>query len=142
MLLLNPAVECEDGCGIVRHPVVRPGSKVEVGHSQRTLRAASQLQGRMHTIDAKYLKMQLTKKIDLFSITNDYVGIYFTIKVTKLVVDLQTCMYNHVFSTLASSSTSTINNNTHNIILTILHRKNTTKIQQPHWLRKCTATMA
>ena len=37
-------------------------------------------------------------------------------------------MYNHVFSTLASSSTSTINNNTHKIIITIVRRKNTTKI--------------
>ena len=49
MLLLNPAVECEDGCGIVRHPVVRPGSEMEVGHFERTLRAASQLQGKTHT---------------------------------------------------------------------------------------------
>ena len=52
--------------------MVRPGSEVEVGHSQRMFRATSQLQGRMHTIDAKYLEIQLTKNIDLFSITNDF----------------------------------------------------------------------
>ena len=42
----------------------------------------------------------------------------FLVKITNSNV-----MYNHVFSTLASSST--INNNSHNI--TIIHRKNTTK---------------
>ena len=31
------------------------------------------------------------------------------------IASLTDYMYNHVFSTLASSSTSTINNNTHNI---------------------------
>ena len=68
--------------------MVRPGSEVEVGHSKRMLRATSELQGRTHTIDANYLEIQLTKNIDLFSITNDYLGIYFTItiKVRKLVV--------------------------------------------------------
>ena len=90
MLLLNPAVECEDGCGIVR-----PGSEVEVGYSLRMLRsrATSQLQGRMHTIDTKYLEMQLTENIDHFSIQNDYLGIYFTIKVRKLVVDAHIDMH-------------------------------------------------
>ena len=52
--------------------MVRPGSEVEVGHSQRTLKATSQLQGRTHTIGAKYLEIQLTQNIDLFFITNDY----------------------------------------------------------------------
>ena len=56
MLLLNPAVECEDGCGIVRHPVVRPGSEMEVGYFERTLRAASQLQGRTHTNQHKIIR--------------------------------------------------------------------------------------
>ena len=73
--------------------MVRPGSKVEVGHSQRMFRATSQLQGRTHTIDEKYLDIELTKNIDLFSITNDYLGIYFTIKVRKLVVDVHTDMH-------------------------------------------------
>ena len=76
-----------------QEPLVRPVSEVEVGHSQRTLRATSQLQGRTHTIDAKYLEIRLTKNIDLFSITNDYFGIYFTIKVRKLVVDVHTDMH-------------------------------------------------
>ena len=118
MLLLNPAVECEDGCGIVRHPMVRPGSEVEVGHSQRTLRATSRLQGRMHTIDAKYLEIQLTKNIDLLSITNDYLGIYFTIKVRRLVVDAHTDMHAHEY---AHMHTCTCARNTHTHIHTHTH---------------------
>ena len=37
VLLLDFLVECEDGCGIVWHSVVRPGSEVKLSHFQRML---------------------------------------------------------------------------------------------------------
>ena len=43
VLLHHSPVEGQDGRGIVGHPVVRPGREVEMGHLQRTLRAARQL---------------------------------------------------------------------------------------------------
>ena len=49
VLFLHSPVEGQDGRGIVGHPVVRPGREVEMGHLQRMLRAARQLQGTPHT---------------------------------------------------------------------------------------------
>ena len=49
VLFLHSPVEGQDGRGIVGHPVVRPGHEVEMGHLQRMLRAARQLQGTPHT---------------------------------------------------------------------------------------------
>ena len=44
VLFLHSPVEGQDGRGIVGHPVVRPGREVKLGHLQRTLRAARQLE--------------------------------------------------------------------------------------------------
>ena len=43
MLCNDTAVEGEDGRGILRHIVVRPGCEVELCHLQRPLRATSKL---------------------------------------------------------------------------------------------------
>ena len=45
MLLHDSPVEGQDGCGIVGHSMVRPGCEVELSHTQRVLRAVSQLEG-------------------------------------------------------------------------------------------------
>ena len=44
MLFHNSPMEGQDGCGIVRHPMIRPGREVEVSHLQSSLRAAGKLQ--------------------------------------------------------------------------------------------------
>ena len=45
VLLHNPPVEGQDGCGIVCYSVVRPGCEVELSHLQSTFSAACQLWG-------------------------------------------------------------------------------------------------
>jgi len=44
VLVLHSSVEGQDGCGIVRHPMIRPGCKVELSHLQSSLRVTSVLQ--------------------------------------------------------------------------------------------------
>ena len=48
MLFLHSPVEGQDGCGIVRHPMIRPGREVEVSHLQSSFRAAEKLQQKIH----------------------------------------------------------------------------------------------
>jgi len=43
-LFLHSPVEGQDGCGIVRHPMIRPGREVELSHLQSSLRATKKLQ--------------------------------------------------------------------------------------------------
>ncbi len=45
----DPAVELQDGGGIVRHTVVRPGSEVKLGHVDRALGAARELNEQLYT---------------------------------------------------------------------------------------------
>jgi len=44
VLLHHSPMEGQDGCGIVRHPMIRPGREVEVSHLESSLRAAGKLQ--------------------------------------------------------------------------------------------------
>ena len=48
MLFHNSPVEGQDGCGIVRHPMIRPGHEVELSHLQSSLSAAQWLK-KQHT---------------------------------------------------------------------------------------------
>ena len=43
MHFLYSPVEGQDGCGIVRHPMIRPGLEVELSHLQSSLRATNEL---------------------------------------------------------------------------------------------------
>ena len=43
VLFLYSPVEGQDGSGVVRHPMIRPGCEVELGHPQSSLRAAKEL---------------------------------------------------------------------------------------------------
>ena len=44
MLFPYSPVEGQDGSGVVRHPMIRPGCEVELSHPQRSLSAAKELQ--------------------------------------------------------------------------------------------------
>ena len=44
VLFLHSPVEGQDGCGIVRHPMIRPGREVELSHLQSSLRVTNELQ--------------------------------------------------------------------------------------------------
>ena len=44
VLFLNLPVEGQDGSGIIRHSMIRPGSEVELSHFQWTLRTSLELE--------------------------------------------------------------------------------------------------
>ena len=44
MLFLYSPVEGQDGSGVVRHPMIRPGREVELSHLQSSLSAVKELQ--------------------------------------------------------------------------------------------------
>ena len=44
VLFLYSPVEGQDGGGVVRHPMIRPGREVELSHPQSSLSAAKELQ--------------------------------------------------------------------------------------------------